>query len=128
MCIFENDAIAEGSRKESECFQKYRNVGRWAEGGRKETSEGVDVVCVGRAAIFARFCSEFSCRFLCVMSLLHCIVDLHESGGLSRLKKSRYKAISNFVCSSCEKIGRCGQHFDDCKCRKESRKDVGRND
>ena len=81
LCIFENDAIAEGSRKESECFQKYRNVGRWAEGGRKETSEGLDAVCVGRASIFSRFCSEFSCRFLCAMSHLHCIVDLHESGG-----------------------------------------------
>ena len=79
--IFENDAIAEGSRKESECFQKYRNVGGWAEGGRKETSEGLDAVCVGRAAIFSRFCSEFSCRILCEMSHLHCIVDLHESGG-----------------------------------------------
>ena len=81
LCIFENDAIAEGSRKESECFQKYRNVGRWAEGGRKETSEGLDAVCVGRATIFSRFCSEFSCRILCVMSHVHYIVDLHESAG-----------------------------------------------
>ena len=31
--------------------------------------------------------SEFSCRILCVTSHLHCIVDLHESRGLSRLKK-----------------------------------------
>ena len=81
LCILENDAIAEGSRKESECFQKYRNVGRWAEGGRKETSEGLDAVCVGRATIFSRFCSEFSCRILCVMSRAHYIVDLHESAG-----------------------------------------------
>ena len=81
MCIVENHAIAEGSQKESECFQKYRNVGRWAEGGRKETSEGLDAVCVGRATIFSRFCSEFSRRILRVMSHSHCIVDLPEKGG-----------------------------------------------
>ena len=80
LCIFENDAIAEGSRKESECFQKYRNVGRWAEGGRKETSEGLGAVCVGRATIFSRFCSELSWRFLSVMSHLHCIVDFQDGG------------------------------------------------
>ena len=81
LCIFENDANAEGSWKESERFQKYRNVGRWAEGGRKETSEGLDAVCVGRATIFERLFSEFSCRVLCVVSHVHYIVDLHKSGG-----------------------------------------------